>query len=400
MSTVKTIDLIVIICFPDLSLVYNSGGSLEEHNFFETYHIDPLAFDHSCLKWESLKEISDNYDTIKSELNTAGKQIVEQILQTEQVHSINYRVKKNEHLIEKIIRKTIQNPDRKIETDNYRSEITDLMGIRALHLFKEDWIHVNNFIKNNWKFKEPPVAYVRNGDSKKILDYYKENNCQVEEHPYGYRSVHYVLISNYNGNQYYIELQVRTIFEEAWGEIDHAIRYPYHADKELLFRLSSILNRIAGSADELGTYIRYLKTQTERTEQNYTREINNKNSIIDNLKKQINALGIANDEKSRITETLDQLEKEPAGTQGNTDDLLWLDSFIQTPLFKNISSRIEEITKSEQFKPIDISDNDLKIIQNAQSGLFKMLQDPDKLKELLSNEQVTKLIGQLEENNR
>ncbi len=373
---------------------------MEEHNFFETYHIDPLAFDHSGLKWEELKDISDNYNTIKSELDTAGKKIVEQILQTEHVHSINYRVKKNEHLIEKIIRKTIQTPTRKINTNNYKDEITDLMGIRALHLFKEDWIHVNNFIKKNWEFKEPPVAYVRNGDSKKILDYYRNNKCKVEEHPYGYRSVHYILKSKYNDNQYFIELQVRTIFEEAWGEIDHAIRYPYHADKELLFRLSSILNRIAGSADELGTYIRYLKNQTERTEKNYAREINNKNSIIDNLKKQINALGIANDEKSRITETLDQLEKEPGSTLENSDDLLWLDTFIQTPLFKNISSKIEEITKSDQFTPINVSESDLEIMKKAQSGLFKMLQEPDKLKELLSNEHVTKLLGQLEDNNK
>jgi len=373
---------------------------LEEHNFFDTYNIDPLKFDRSGLKWETLKEISDSYSTIKTDLEFSGKQILEQILHTNYVHSINYRIKKDEHLIEKIIRKTIQNPSRNINPENYKSEITDLMGIRAIHLFKEDWIHIHNYIKETWDFIEQPIAYVRNGDSKRILDYYKDNNCQVEEHPYGYRSVHYVLKTVYKKKEYFAEIQVRTIFEEAWGEIDHAIRYPYHADKELLFRLSSILNRIAGSADELGTYIRYLKSQTERTEKDYTREINNKNSIIDNLKKQINSLGIANDEKFSITEKLDQLEKEPEETQSNTEDLPWLDSVIQTPLFKNIYSRIEEITKSEQFKPIEISENDLQIIQNAQSGLFKMLQDPDKLKALLSNEQVTKLIGQIDENNK
>ncbi|MDA3939178.1 MAG: RelA/SpoT domain-containing protein [Spirochaetia bacterium] len=370
---------------------------MEEHNFFNTYHIDPLKFDRSGLKWETLKEIADNYGTIKNELDFSGKQVLEQILHTAHVHSINYRIKKDEHLIEKIIRKTIQNPLRKIDPDNYKSEITDLIGIRAIHLFKEDWIHIHNFIKDTWQFEEQPIAYVRNGDSKRILDYYKENNCQVEEHPYGYRSVHYVLKTTYNNKEYFVEIQVRTIFEEAWGEIDHAIRYPYHADKELLFRLSSILNRIAGSADELGTYIRYLKSQTERTEIVYNKEINNKNAIIDDLKKQIDALGIANDDKSRITETLVQLEKETTQKQDSTDDLLWLDTLIQTPLFKNITSRIEEITSSDQFKPIDINDSDLEIMKKAQSELFKMLQKPEKLRELLTDEHVSKLIAQLGE---
>ena len=371
---------------------------MEEHNFFDTYHIDPLAFDRSGLKWETLKEISDNYNTIKLELNFLGKQVLEQILKTPHVHSINYRIKEDEHLIEKIIRKTIQNPSRIIDSNNYKSEITDLTGIRALHLFKEDWIHIHNFIKNNWEFKEQPVAYIRNGDSKRIVDYYHENKCQVLEHPYGYRSVHYVLKTNYNDNDYFVEIQVRTIFEEAWGEIDHAIRYPYHADKELLFRLSSILNRIAGSADELGTYIRYLKSQTERTEIDYNKEINNKNVIIDDLKKQIDALGIANDKKSKITEALIQLEKEPSANIAPTNDLLWLDSFIQTPLFRNISSKIEEITRSDQFIPLDVSEEDLKIMKKAQSELFKMLQEPDKLRELISDKHVSKLLGQLGEN--
>ena len=370
---------------------------MEEHNFFDTYNIDPLKFDRSGLKWETLEEISDNYAAIKTDLDVSAKQLLEQILHTDYVHSINYRIKKDEHLIEKIIRKTIKDPLRNINPDNYALEITDLIGIRAIHLFKEDWIHIHNYLKKTWDFIEQPIAYIRNGDSARIVDYYKENNCQVEEHPYGYRSVHYVLKTNFNGNEYFAEIQVRTIFEEAWGEIDHAIRYPYNADKELLFRLSSILNRIAGSADELGTYIRYLKSQTERTEKDYNTKINKKNAIIDDLKKQIDALGIANDDKSRITETLVQLEKEASETPDLNDDLLWLDTLIQTPLFRNITSKIEEITSSELFKPLEISGADIEIMQKAQTELFKMLKKPEKLRKLLTDEHVTKLIDKLGE---
>ncbi len=72
---------------------------MEEHNFFDTYHIDPLAFDRSGLRWETLKEISDDYNTIKTELDFLGKQVLEQILSTPHVHSINYRTKEDEHVI-------------------------------------------------------------------------------------------------------------------------------------------------------------------------------------------------------------------------------------------------------------------------------------------------------------
>jgi len=366
---------------------------MEEQNFFSKYHINPLSFDQSGLKWEILKSISEDYSRDKAVLTKTAKQIVDHLMQSDYVHSINYRIKKDEHLIEKIIRKKIQNQDRNFDLAHYRNEITDLIGVRVLHLFKEDWIHVNNFLKENWELKEQPVAYVRNGDSKRIIEYYQENNCRVKEHPYGYRSVHYIIKKTVNRKEYNAEIQVRTIFEEAWGEIDHFIRYPYHSDDELLFRLSSVLNRISGSADELSTYIRYLKNQTKKTEQRYSDEIKAKNKIIDELKSQIDALEIAHEEKFRIAEKLDQLERETENPlTSSADDTLWLDTFIQTPLFKNISSKIEELGG------IEPTEKDLEIMGKAQSELKKMLNNPEKLKELLSDKHVSKLIEQLEDN--
>ncbi|RKX82648.1 MAG: GTP pyrophosphokinase, partial [Spirochaetes bacterium] len=53
---------------------------MKEHNFFETYHIDSLAFDRCGLKWEMLQEISDNYKTKKTQLETVAKSLVEDLL--------------------------------------------------------------------------------------------------------------------------------------------------------------------------------------------------------------------------------------------------------------------------------------------------------------------------------
>ena len=79
--------------------------------------------------------------------------------------------------------------------------------------------------------------------------------CQIVRHPFGYRSVHYLLALKPSKNLMVAELQVRTIFEEAWSEIDHHIRYPYQADNPILGNYLEIFNRLAGSADEMGSFI-------------------------------------------------------------------------------------------------------------------------------------------------
>jgi hypothetical protein len=64
-----------------------------------------------------------------------------------------------------------------------------------------------------------------------------------------------------------VELQVRTIFEEAWSEIDHRVRYPRVSDEELLEQFLAIFSRLAGSADEMGTFIKQLSLHlTEQRE--------------------------------------------------------------------------------------------------------------------------------------
>jgi len=366
-------------------------------DFFTRFNIDPLSFDRSGLKWEDLLRISEDYSEKIAELKTEAQRIVEKILTFSSIHSINYRIKDNEHLIEKIIRKVIANPARKITLENYQEEITDLIGIRALHLFKEDWIHIHSFLTENWNFKEQPIAYVRNGDAQRILTYYQENNCRIEIHPYGYRSVHYVVSENTGRKYHYSEIQVRTLFEEAWGEIDHGVRYPYFQDNDLLLRLSSILNRLSGNADELGTYMRYLKDKTEITEKNHTREIAEKNALIDSLRRKVYELAIDKEQKSAIASTLDDLKEEEK--QGITveENFPWLDSLIESPLFHNITSQLEKLVSSNQIKPIDISEDEMKMVQNAREELMKLLGDPVKLQKFLNDDHTRKLIGNIED---
>lgn len=53
---------------------------------------------------------------------------------------------------------------------------------------------------------------------------------------------------------------MRSIFEEAWSEVDHDVLYPLYKDNIDLVRFSTLLNRAAGMGDEISAYFKdYVK---------------------------------------------------------------------------------------------------------------------------------------------
>ena len=116
-------------------------------------------------------------------------------------------------------------------------------------LFKVQWENFHAFIlenfENNVKYyvkdcisdfdgdkthiylAEKPKAHIRNGDARDIYEKLLPPDCVIDDKIY--RSVHYII--KYEG--VYLEIQVRTLFEEGWGEVDHAILYPYF--RKILF---------------------------------------------------------------------------------------------------------------------------------------------------------------------
>jgi putative GTP pyrophosphokinase len=133
--------------------------------------------------------------------------------------------------------------------------ITDLVGLRALHLFKDDCLAIDESLRRTWTTLEPPIAYVRAGDADEMVKKLQQHGFETKSHPAGYRSIHYVLASQPLQRQITVEVQVRTIFEEGWSEIDHRVRYPNFSDNELVDYFLTIFNRMAGSADEMGGFV-------------------------------------------------------------------------------------------------------------------------------------------------
>lgn len=233
-------------------------------SFLKCAHISPEAFEATGLIWENLLEIKKDYKTFKEELAAPGNALFETFNSIQNVHSIRLRLKDPNRLIKKIIRKKIENPKRIIDINSYKNEITDLIGIRALHSFKEDWLAIHRFITKHCTLKEKPVAYYCNGDAPERIEMYKTHGCEVKEHPCGYRSVHYLVETNMDKSIYISEVQVRTIFEEGWSEIDHKIRYTFGNENNLLNQFLIMFNRLSGNADEMGSYVLALKKELDK----------------------------------------------------------------------------------------------------------------------------------------
>lgn len=285
---------------------------LPQPEFFEKYNITSDDFIKSGLDWGELEKIFADYQSRYDELDRAAYPLFNTLIKLEKVHSVRYRIKDPEHVIEKIIRKKIKTPKRIITKENYFKDLTDLIGLRAIHLFKDEWLFIHQAILDKWHQKEKPVYYYRAGDHIENKVLFEEIGCKIALHPRHYRSVHYIIKTNPTKQEYFAEIQVRTLFEEGWSEIDHKVGYPYSIDNRAQNDFLSILNRLAGSADEMGTFIKNLQpmmtefqqrsNETERKVEEVKSDIN-KNEKLSEPEKEKLIKKVSGLEESSLSQT-------------------------------------------------------------------------------------------------
>ena len=234
---------------------------------------------------KDLEDIYNDFVNYKVSYENQAEFIANILRSKSIIHSVKSRIKAPDRLIEKIIRKT---EDRKLkygdkfqfDVDNYKNEINDLIGIRVIHIFKDQWQEIHEFITNTWKVIEV-TENVREGDNTKKFE---ELDIEVRSRISGYRSVHY-LVEFYPTNEKVIaEIQVRTIFEEGYGEIDHRLRYSHHEIPEILKSNLLLFNRIAGSADEMASLINDLSKEWFNKEEELLKKIKEQEEEIKKLK--------------------------------------------------------------------------------------------------------------------
>jgi ppGpp synthetase/RelA/SpoT-type nucleotidyltranferase len=291
---------------------------MNQPDFLVHFQLGDHSLEEAGISWTELELIRTNYLENLKHLRSAVLSIEDILRQVPQVHSIRWRLKDADHVLEKIIRKRREDLSRDINSHNYLAQITDLIGVRALHLFKSEWAAIHQIVQETWELHEQPIAYVRDGDSQAIRDTFSAAGCRIQNHRYGYRSVHYLLKTSPSKKTCIAELQVRTIFEEAWSEIDHRVRYPYFVHDPLLEEYSMLLNRTAGSADEMGTFVHSLRCAIEALQaagELARRERDQMKTERDEarrkLEEHIERLEIAEADKRELKRNADLLSSEP-----------------------------------------------------------------------------------------
>lgn len=183
------------------------------------------------------------------------------------VHSVKYRLKDPEHLRDKILRKEDlhKNEGLVITPDNLFTEITDFAGIRILHIHQQQFPVIHEEIQkqiNNgdWSLVEKPVAYTWDPE---CVTFFSAYGIDVTMKESFYTSVHYLVRPNNAEQGVCCEIQVRTLFEEIWGEIDHFINYPHQTDVLACREELRVLSKLISTGSRLADAI--FKTYEEAT---------------------------------------------------------------------------------------------------------------------------------------
>lgn len=170
------------------------------------------------------------------------------------VHSIRSRLKDEDHLRGKLARKVAKSEV--IKPEQLLSVITDLAGVRVLHLYQAQFSKIHAVIcsqidRGDWCLYEPPVAYTWDPE---CTQFYENLGIRTELKESHYTSIHYVIKPRVDSNLC-CELQVRTLFEEAWGEIDHKINYPMPATSRACREQIRVLAKLVGASTRLADSI-------------------------------------------------------------------------------------------------------------------------------------------------
>lgn len=153
----------------------------------------------------------------------------------ESLHTIIYRIKDELRLIEKINRLNKESADgvTPIAEANYQARVGDLLGVRIICLRLSDVEKVETYIE---LLAEENILHIVRGPDRKrsfILPVKPGETLpdDIGLRYSGYSSIHYQVelgddSEASSGLKHLLfELQLRTILEEAWSEIDHKYRY-------------------------------------------------------------------------------------------------------------------------------------------------------------------------------
>ena len=178
------------------------------------------------------------------------------------IQRVRIRIKRPESALDKILRKPESYPDA-LTIESLR-RMPDTLGARVIVFFLSQLALVDREIRNSPHFElsstHPPIAYL----SPQMHSQLGLGHIQRQEKESGYASIHYLLrLKDPSSSENpCFELQLRTLSEDLWGEIEHILGYK--PGKRTSFAVRKQFNIISKNLEALDEHFNFLFEELSR----------------------------------------------------------------------------------------------------------------------------------------
>lgn len=151
------------------------------------------------------------------------------------IHSIEYRLKSPQSIIEKLQKKGLE-----INADSIRKNLTDVAGVRVICNYLNDINRITNLL-----LRQDDITLIRKRD---YIANPKEN---------GYRSLHLIVLVPIflaeKTESIPVEIQIRTIAMDFWASLEHQLKYKTQNEvsEDIWYRLKSCAESITHLDEEM-----------------------------------------------------------------------------------------------------------------------------------------------------
>lgn len=248
---------------------------LTKDQFFAKYSITDEHLEKAGVTWDLIGDIYASYFTSFTE-KWWNADVLEPMLHFfetftgSDIHFVRARVKDPERVVLKLINlaqeMTAAGKPVSINKENYFEFVKDIIGVRLIYLFSSDWIKIHERVLQKYgkRIQGVPIAYVGLDDPKDFKEIFESYGCKVESNSMDARLIEYDLkLPDSSGNLFPVEIQARTIFEEAATEVSTALQYPRRDYSVLVDNNLSLLRNLANQANKVASYTSYLRSKLE-----------------------------------------------------------------------------------------------------------------------------------------
>ena len=168
------------------------------------------------------------------------------------IHFIKHRVKDAQSLRAKLQRLHVNGETGAVDESNLFSKITDLAGIRIVHLHTEQLVRMHPAIirilrEEQYELAGEATAYCWDLEYQELFE---NIGIKTKQRQSMYTTVHYDVVAN-KKTRIACELQVRTLMDEAWGEVSHRVNYPKESPSAVCRDQLKILARLTSGCGRL-----------------------------------------------------------------------------------------------------------------------------------------------------